>query len=154
MYYIRKVHIKLLWEYNNSWTLHEMTSLLLGGRKTCNNVYNCTVIRVPYDTLILPTFNLFKAVPPGDFVDGKDVILDIQSNTTGPMSKAVNVSLAAIDLFAQNLTQALMSVFSIPTTSGHNSLRHAGLQPNTIRTLMLAKQHLRLACNAITLVLL
>ncbi|KAG1887655.1 Phosphodiest-domain-containing protein [Suillus subluteus] len=38
---------------------------------------------------------------------GYEPSLDHAGHATGPMSKAVNMSLAAIDLFAQNLTQAL-----------------------------------------------
>ncbi|KAG2095131.1 alkaline-phosphatase-like protein [Suillus discolor] len=38
---------------------------------------------------------------------GYEPSLDHAGHTTGPMSKAVNMSLAAIDLFARNLTQAL-----------------------------------------------
>ncbi|KAG1797654.1 uncharacterized protein BJ212DRAFT_1289450, partial [Suillus subaureus] len=39
-------------------------------------------------------------------------------------------------------------------SAGHDtiSLQHASLQPNTIRTLMLLKQHLRLTHNAITVI--
>ncbi|KAG1894240.1 nucleotide pyrophosphatase [Suillus fuscotomentosus] len=38
---------------------------------------------------------------------GYEPSLDHAGHTTGPMSKAVNMSLAAVDLFARNLTQAL-----------------------------------------------
>ncbi|KAG2030466.1 hypothetical protein BDR03DRAFT_987077 [Suillus americanus] len=86
----------------------------------------CSARKVNFCLSILPTFNFFEAVPPGDFVNGKDVMSEVQilSCHNHHTPSTPNIPALEHNPFTNHTLQ------HYPSTQPHPSLTHPPALPS------------------------